>query len=120
MSLLIWFRRDLRVQDNPALWQVVQDAREQGQAVTALYVFDPEGVGAWPPGGASRWYLEQSLRSLQQALAQLGVPLRVERGRMTDWVPVATRRLGATGVYWNRLVEPGQAALDEAIAQSLR
>ncbi len=120
MSLLVWFRRDLRVQDNPALWQAVQDARERAQPLTALYVFDPEGVGGWAPGGASRWYLERSLLSLHETLAGLGVPLKVERGRMTDVVRAFAHKVRIEGVYWNRVIEPGQAALDQSIAQSLR
>jgi deoxyribodipyrimidine photolyase len=56
---LIWFRRDLRLQDNPAL----NAALASGLPVMALYLFDPEPEEGWPMGAASRWYLHQSLLS---------------------------------------------------------
>ena len=119
MSILVWFRRDLRVQDNPALSRAVADARESRLPVIAVYVHDPEGVGTWAAGGASRWYLDRSLRSLQDSLASLGIPLHLERGGPALRIGALANRLGCRRVYWNRLVEPGQAALDDALMRTL-
>jgi deoxyribodipyrimidine photo-lyase len=39
--VIIWFRRDLRVTDHPALHAAIGAARDAGRPVTALYVLDP-------------------------------------------------------------------------------
>ena len=53
---IIWFRRDLRVQDNPAL----AAALEQGAPELPVYVYAPDEEGDWAPGGASRWWLHHA------------------------------------------------------------
>jgi deoxyribodipyrimidine photo-lyase len=52
--LLIWFRDDLRLADNPAL----SAAAESGAPIIALFVLDDESIELRPLGGASRWWLE--------------------------------------------------------------
>ncbi|MGA7995038.1 MAG: deoxyribodipyrimidine photo-lyase, partial [Bradyrhizobium sp.] len=59
---IIWFRDDLRLSDHPAL----HAASKTGKPVLCLYVFDEVSEalrppGARPLGGASRWWLAQSL-----------------------------------------------------------
>jgi deoxyribodipyrimidine photo-lyase len=63
---IVWFRQDLRLDDNPAL----QAALAHGEAVIPVYIWDPENDGEWPPGAASRCWLHSSLRNLEaRALA---------------------------------------------------
>ena len=119
MSILVWFRRDLRVQDNPALARAIKDGKTLRLPVIGVYAFDPEGVAGWAPGGASRWYLDRSLRSLQSQLADLGIPLHLKRGGISESVRTLAHRLRCERVYWNRVVEPGQAAVDDAVMRSL-
>lgn len=57
---IVWFRQDLRLADNPALVSAV----ERGGAVIPLFIWAPEDEGAWAPGGASHWWLQQSLARL--------------------------------------------------------
>ena len=56
-TAIVWFRRDLRLTDNPALAAACERARH----VVALYVHAPEEDGEWAPGAASRWWLHHSL-----------------------------------------------------------
>ena len=119
MSIIVWFRRDLRVQDNPALAYALADARLLRLPVTGVYVHDPEGVGSWQPGGASTWYLDRTLRLLQADLAQLGIPLCVRRGGVIEQMRLHIGQSRCERVYWNRVVEPGQEALDDALRRSL-
>ena len=49
-TAIVWFRRDLRLTDNPALSAACEHARH----VVSLYVHAPEDDGEWAPGGASR------------------------------------------------------------------
>src|SRR5215471_14057187 len=63
---IVWFRDDLRLSDHPAL----HAAASTGAPVICLYVFEeiPPWPDARPLGGASRWWLAQSLRALQKRL----------------------------------------------------
>ena len=58
-TAIVWFRQDLRTDDNPAL-----AAAAKSDAVIPVYIWDPDGEGDLPPGAASRWWLHQSLVAL--------------------------------------------------------
>ena len=57
---IVWFREDLRLTDNPALHAAVASHRP----LVLLYVHDEETPGLRPMGGASKWWLDKSLRAL--------------------------------------------------------
>ena len=73
---IVWFRRDLRLADNPAL----QAALDAGHAPIPLYVHAPGEDAPWQPGGASCAWLARSLRSLDADLRKLGSRLVVRTG----------------------------------------
>ena len=50
--LIVWFRQDLRLADNPALSAAVAT----GAPIVPVHILDDEGAGAWRRGGASRWW----------------------------------------------------------------
>jgi deoxyribodipyrimidine photo-lyase len=52
--VIVWFREDLRISDNPAL----AAAADTGAAVICLYIRETGLAGARPLGGAARWWLE--------------------------------------------------------------
>ncbi len=62
--VIVWFRQDLRLADNPALHAAVQ----QGLPVLPVYILDDENAQEWRMGAASRWWLHESLRKLDQSL----------------------------------------------------
>ena len=72
---LVWFRHDLRLDDNPAL--IAAAARG---AVVPVFIWAPEEEAPWEPGAASRWWLHQSLEKLAASLAKAGAPLVIRRG----------------------------------------
>lgn len=109
-TAIVWFRRDLRVHDNPALTGAIANGRQ----VVPLFVLDDDAGG-----GASRWWLHHSLRSLQQGLERHGSRLILRQGRPLDALRTLVRQVGATEVHWNRLYEPAAAARDAAIKQAL-
>ena len=57
---ILWLRLDLRLADNPALHAAVA----RGGPVVAVFLHAPEEEAPWAPGGASRWWLHQSLAAL--------------------------------------------------------
>lgn len=114
-SALIWFREDLRVADNPAL----HAALHGGGPVTALYVLEDTPEGGRPLGAASRWWLAQSLRSLAEDCAAIGLPFCVRSGDPLDLIPKAAREAGAERVVWNRRYAAPDAARDTAVEAAL-
>lgn len=94
--VVMWFRDDLRLADNPAL---VAAARS-GRPLVALYVLD-EGDRR-PLGGAARWWLHHSLASLDADLAKRGIRIHFLRGPVEDVVPALVSAAEASEIHWNR------------------
>ncbi|CAG0966997.1 partial Deoxyribodipyrimidine photo-lyase, partial [Anaerolineae bacterium] len=115
-TAILWFRRDLRLADNPALSQSLQAADK----VIPVYIHAPEEDGAWADGSASRWWLRHSLIALDESLRRLGSRLLVRRGPSLQVLRQLIRETGAGQVYWNRLYEPASIARDTTIKQALR
>ncbi|MDQ8186918.1 deoxyribodipyrimidine photo-lyase [Pelagicoccus sp. SDUM812002] len=113
--VIVWFRRDLRLADNPAL----EHACESGQAVLPVYIFDDEAEGAWPDGGASKWWLYYSLKSLRKDLEELGSRLLLLEGKSGDVLTGLCKSTQANGVFWNRRYEPSIVARDTEIKKTL-
>ena len=113
--VILWFRRDLRLEDNPALSAAVAT----GQPVLPLYILD-ETAQARRPGAASLWWLDKSLRALDASLQTRGARLILRRGD----AEVELRRLiaetGADRVFMNRHFEPDAFARDADIAHGLK
>lgn len=113
---LVWFRKDLRLSDNPALLA----AAESGRKVICAYVFDDESAGDWVPGGASLWWLHHSLKSLSDEVETLSGKLVLRRGDAGKVIPEIVEEVGAAAVYWNRLYEPWAIKRDEKIKSALK
>lgn len=103
---LVWLRNDLRLSDNPALAAAMRHG-----SVVALYIHETDQA-LRPPGGAARWWLHHSLRSIAVQLAQIGVTLRVDTGEATEVMRRAAR--GFDQVHWNRRYAPAQRTIDAA------
>jgi deoxyribodipyrimidine photo-lyase len=112
---LVWLRQDLRLADNPAIAAAVAS----GRPVAFAYVLDDETPGRWRWGGASRWWLHQSLSAMANALGAIGGALILRRGRAEKVIPALARELAAGLVVWNRLYEPYSTARDAAIKAGL-
>jgi deoxyribodipyrimidine photo-lyase len=114
MTALVWFRQDLRLEDNPAL---VSGA---AGPVLPVFVLDDEAAGPWAYGGAARWWLDRSLQELGRALAGRGAPLHITRGRAEEVIPALAASVGASEIHAGRLTEPWARARDERVAERLR
>ncbi|MCU0787817.1 MAG: DNA photolyase family protein [Verrucomicrobia bacterium] len=113
---ILWFRQDLRLADNPALAAALQ----RGSPVLPVFIWAPDEDTDWPPGGASRWWLHQSLISLQRDLETLGSRLIIRSGPTLQTLHQLCRDTGAPAVVWNRRYEPAIMTRDRLIQESLQ
>ncbi len=114
--VLVWFRQDLRLTDNPAF----RAAADSGRPIVCLFILEDEDAGAWAHGGASRWWLHQSLTSLQADLSKLGLNLVLRRGPAERVLAEVIEESGATAIQWNRCYEPWRIARDKTIKTALQ
>jgi deoxyribodipyrimidine photo-lyase len=88
--------------------------------VICLYVFDDKSPALRPLGGATRWWLAQSLKSLKASLQAIGSDLVLRRGAAATAVPALARESNCAAVFWNDIAQVPQRAVardvDEALA----
>jgi deoxyribodipyrimidine photo-lyase len=111
---IVWFRHDLRLDDNPALLA----AAARG-SVVPVFIWEPEEEAPWQPGAASRWWLHHSLLQLAARLEKAGCPLVIRRGPSLKALQQLTKETKAKHVVWNRRYEPAVVKRDTAIKKTL-
>ena len=110
MTALLWFRRDLRLADHPAL----QAARDSGDEVVPVFVLDD---ALRRPAGPNRLaFLYRALRDLD---ARTGGALRVVHGRPETVIPQLARDAGAGSVHVSSDHGPYGRQRDRAVAAAL-
>ena len=107
-----WFRQDLRLSDNPSLTLAAKHGN-----VLPIYILDDENAGEYTIGGASRWWLHQSLISLNNSLEGA---LSLYCGNPIDIFDDIVTRFDVNTVYWNRCYEPWRIERDAAIKDHLK
>ncbi len=111
--VVVWFRQDLRIKDNPALLA----AHQTGHPILPLFIWDEENSGEWKLGGASRWWLHESLKALNEALQS---KLYFEAGSAQQVIMDIIKETGAEAIYWNRCYEPWRITSDTRIQETLQ
>ena len=109
---ILWFRRDLRLSDHPALAK----AARRGP-VLPLFVLDPCLMG--PAGIPRQVFLLRTLADLDRRLRALGTELVLRSGRPEDVVPQVAREVGANEVHISADFGPYGAARDRRVAGAL-
>ena len=112
--IIVWFRQDLRLNDNPAL----QSALNGNSAVIPVFIED-ETCGR-QAGSMSRWWRNNSLAKLNNALSKRGSRLIYRKGKAADVLAALASEVGATSVHWNRQYEADIVARDTAIKSMLK
>lgn len=110
----MWFRRDLRLHDNPALL-----AAADGETFAALFVFDERLLAGSRASPNRNWFLRESLRELRASVRALGGELFVRHGRAESVVPEFVAAVGAGDVYASRDYTPFARRRDRAVAERL-
>lgn len=110
-TTILWFRQDLRLQDNPALRQAAAEGK-----VLPLYILDDHNTNDWSMGAASRWWLHESLEKLN---AQLDDKLWVLSGDPIRLIPELMQSKGINSIHWNRCYEPWSIKRDSKLKSLL-
>ncbi|MCY1125879.1 deoxyribodipyrimidine photo-lyase [Frigidibacter sp. RF13] len=106
--VIVWFRRDLRLDDHPAL----AAAAETGRPIVPLFIHDEtvEVLGAAP-----RYRLGLGLAAFAAALERRGLRLILRRGRALEVLKALVAETGARAVHWTRYYEPAHIARDRQV-----
>ena len=110
--IILWFRRDLRLSDHPALTAAVAS----GCPIIPLFVHDTlvQHLGAAP-----KWRLGQGLEFFSDALTRLGSRLILRRGDALEHLQTLVKETGAKAVYWSRAYDPASITRDTQVKMAL-
>ena len=115
--IIVWFRQDLRLRDNPALYA----ASTQGVPIVPVFVWCPDEEGNWPLGGAARYWLHQALDKLAANLQRRYGSRLILRdaaasasSSSAEVILDIAKECGARAVYVNRVYEPWKVTRDAA------
>ncbi len=115
MRGLVWFRRDLRLRDQPALTAACKECDE----VLPLFVFDEPLLRSREFGSACVNFMLGCLQELSASLAGRGLVLQWRLGEPVEAVVQAAQELKADVVYWNRDYEPAAIERDRRVQLAL-
>lgn len=111
-SGLVWFRRDLRIDDNTALYQALRAC----QRVYCAFVFDSDILDPLPRADRRVEFIRESLvdldTRLRAAAGRPGAGLIVRHGKAVDEVVQLARQLGVQAVFAAHDYEPQAVARD--------
>ena len=113
-AVIVWFRRDFRLGDHPAL----SAALDRGQPIIPVFICDEvvETLGAAP-----KWRLEQAIAHFDDTLKHnYDSRLILRRGPARSVLQDLIGQTGATAVYWSRCYDPASIARDKDIKRALK
>ncbi|WP_299590023.1 deoxyribodipyrimidine photo-lyase [uncultured Tateyamaria sp.] len=111
--IIMWFRRDLRFSDHPAL----AAACETGRPVIPVVIRD---ASVDDLGAAPKWRWGLGVDHLGQSLAAAGSRLTYRSGPALDVLKALIAETGAEAVYWSRLYDPQAVARDTEVKAALK
>jgi len=111
---IFWFRQDLRLFDNPALYKACQNHSE----IILLYIQDKPLNKVKKT--AQSWWLHHSLKKLSESLQAHQLSLTLKTGQVEEIFQelLSTNQIDA--VYWNRCYEPMQIDRDQKLKSWLK
>lgn len=110
--IIVWFRQDFRLNDNPALYEAAKNGE-----VLPIYILDDHHAQEAKMGAASRWWLHHSLHALKQCLNN---KLSVYVGNALTILQTVAQKNQAHAIYWNRCYEPWRITRDQTIKKQLK
>ena len=114
-TAILWFRRDLRLHDLPAL----AEAAESGPLVPCFIFDDRLITGGRFPSSARTGFMLGCLEELRRDLRELGSDLVLRRGRPEDLLPELAKEASAGSVHWTADLSPFAKSRDKAVGEAL-
>ncbi len=109
---LFWFRKDLRLSDNPGLIEACQLGE-----VLPIYIFDDLSPSPFKIGVASKAYLHHSLKNINKSLNN---KLNIYSGNPEKIIFNLIEKYTIENVFWNRCYEPWHISCDKIIENKLK
>ncbi|MQQ99748.1 cryptochrome/photolyase family protein [Glaciimonas soli] len=114
-TVLIWFRRDLRLFDHAALYHALKNS----QRVIAVFIFDSTILDGLPRQDRRVAFIWHSLQQLKTSLREQGSDLIVRHGDPCNEIPLLAQRYKANAVYTNHDYEPSAILRDASVCRQL-
>ncbi|WP_348824422.1 cryptochrome/photolyase family protein [Flavobacterium aestuarii] len=108
---IFWFRRDLRLEDNTALYHALQSE----QSVIPLFIFDTDILDRLPKNDARVGFIHESLQKINEKLNALGSSLLIKKGTTAEVWKALFEEFTVSAVYLNKDYEPYAIKRDLAI-----
>ncbi len=122
ITIIHWFRNDLRLHDNAALYQACQDAH----LVLPVFILDLASMATLPDinvpraGGHRMRFLLESLADLRHNLRQKGSDLLIRTGDPRQVLAELVGQHQASAVYAGQEATPEEVGLEEQVQQALQ
>lgn len=111
----MWFRRDLRLKDLPALAEAAH-----ADSILPCFIFDDRLLtGGRFPSSARTQFMLGCLAELRTDLRELGADLVLRRGRPEEVLPELAKEIGATAVHFTEDLSPFSRKRDDAVGKAL-
>ncbi|MCM3710512.1 cryptochrome/photolyase family protein [Sporosarcina luteola] len=111
---IVWFRRDFRLHDNPALWEAAIEG-----IVIPVFIWSEEEKREYAESEASSWWLYHSLATLEKGLQAHGLKLFIKSGDEFDALVEVMEEADAEAVYFNERYEPAERSKGRRITAQL-
>lgn len=109
--ILVWLQSDLRLDDNPALFEATKSKRP----VIPIFILDENLNQKWKPGGASRWWLHYALEDFNLELEGLGSKILLFKGEAPKVLKQLVTETNAAGIYFHRRYTKPEREQDEEV-----
>ncbi len=116
MRSIVWFRKDLRVHDNKAIFEAAEASYD---GIVGLYIIDAD---LWTKNHVAASHVDFVLRGvaqLSETLAKLNIPLLIRQTKNTAEVPeivlAAAKQVNATDLFVNREYELNETQRDDSV-----
>ena len=124
-TALVWFRRDLRIRDNPTLTAACAADR-----IVPVYCFDPRRYGPRAFGGDASFeydgigagraqFQRESVADLRERLRDAGGDLLVRHGRPDEVLPALAERVDADRLHCQTLPIPDERTREHQVREAL-
>lgn len=117
-TVLHWFRRDLRLNDNRALNEAIRVAKKTRSPLIPLYILDPN-LAPQNCSAVRMRFMRESVHHLRSSLLKHGLNLRVVRGQAIKVIPDLASRWRVRDAFWEREYDPASRERDAQVVREL-